>query len=77
MLEPTEYEIAPLVVEGRPYTGVAVRFGRAWLGVVMTNPTDATEYVHLPLGFDAAPLPAPPDWPAQIRRPLYPAADVF
>ena len=33
MLEPTEYEIAPLVVEGRPYTGIAVRFGRAWLGV--------------------------------------------
>jgi hypothetical protein len=76
MLEPTEYEIAPLVVEGQPYTGVAVRFGRAWLGVVQTNPTDGTEYVHLPLGFDAALRPAPPDWPAQIRRPLPPAADV-
>jgi hypothetical protein len=75
MLEPTEFEIEPLVVDDQPYTGVAVRYGRAWLGFVMTNTIDGTEYVHLPRGADATPVPAPPDWPAQIRRPLPPAAD--
>ena len=59
MLEPTEYEIEPLMVEGRPYTGVAMRYGRAWLRVVMTDTRAATEYVHLPRGGDATPAPHP------------------
>ena len=76
MWEPTAYEIAPLMVAGQPYTGVSVRQGQAWLGFVMTRTIDGTEYVYMPLDADDTPVLAPPDWPAQIRRPLPPAADV-
>ena len=60
MWVPTEYEIAPLMVAGQPYTGVAVRYGCAWLGVVMTDTAAASEYIHLPVGDAAVPRPAPP-----------------
>ena len=76
MLEPTEYEIEPLVGGDRVYTAVTVRSGRAWLGVPLTNPRDGTEYVHVPVGYAAKPVPAPPDWQARIGRPLYSGADV-
>jgi hypothetical protein len=75
MLEPTDYEIEPLVVADQPYTGVSVRYGRAWLGFVMTNTIDGTEYVHLPMGADDAPVPAPVAWRAGIRRALHPDAN--
>jgi hypothetical protein len=76
MPEPTDYEIEPLVVDDQSYTGVSVRYGRAWLGFVMTNTVDGTEYVHLPRGADDTPVLAPVAWQAQIRRPLHPDADV-
>ena len=75
MLEPTEYEIEPVVIADQPYTGVSVRYGRAWLGFVMTNTIDGTEYIHLPPGADDTPIQAPADWSARIRRAL-PAVDV-
>src|SRR6476659_283640 len=69
LLEPTDYEIEPLVVDDQPDTGVSRRAGHAWVGFMMTNTIDGTEYVHLPMGVDDPLVSAPVAWLAHRTRP--------